>query len=439
MFAKFVKFITVDIWRIPLRKLPRGRSLLIRQLMIIVLAIRGFDEDKCLLRASALTFYSLLAIVPVVAMIFGIAQGFGIENVLEVQIIARFQGQEEIARMVIEFAHSLLERTKGGLVAGVGMAILFWTVIRVLSNIENSFNDIWGIKRARNFARKFSDYLAIMLVAPILIIMPGSITVAITSQLKIITERVALLGTIGPFLFSLFKLTPYVVIWVLFSFIYIFMPNTKVNLRSGVLAGIVAGTVYQWMQLGYIKSQILFSRYGAVYGSFAALPLFLIWLQLSWLIVLFGAEVSFAHQNVETYEFEPDCLRVSHSFKRLVSLRIAHLLAKNLVGGNKPLTATQVSHKLEVPIRLVNEILFELVESGVICEAKIDGDKTVGYQPAQDLEKLTVKYVINAMEERGSDNIPVVKSEELDKIAESLETFSKAIEKSPANVPLKDM
>jgi membrane protein len=439
MISKIIRFITIDIWRIPLKKLPRGRSILIRQLMVVVLAVRGFDEDKCLLRASALTFFSLLAVVPIVAMGVGIAQGFGIEKILETQLILRFPGQEEVVRRIIEFAHSLLEKTKGGVVTGIGIALLFWAVIRMLSNIENSFNDIWGIKKSRSFARKFSDYLAIMLISPVLIIMPGSLTVAITSQLKVITERIALLGTIGPFLFSVLKLVPYAVIWIFFSFIYIFMPNTKVNLRSGILGGIVAGTIYQFMQWGYIKSQIIVARYGAVYGSFAALPLFLIWLQISWLIVLLGAEVSFAHQNVETYEFEHDCLRASYSFKKLVSLRIVHLLVKNLSRGNKALTATQISHKLEVPIRLVNEILYELVESGIVSEAKQDDEKTVAYQPAQDLEKLTVKYVIDAMEQRGSDNIPVVKSEELDKISESLKAFDQAIEKSPANIPLKDI
>lgn len=439
MITRFIRFITHDIWRISLKKLPRRRSLLIRQLRVVILAMRGFDENKCLLRASALTFYSLLAIVPVVAMAFGITRGFGIEKILESQLIARFQGQEEIARRIIEFAYSLLERTKGGIVAGIGVVLIFWTVVGVLSNIENSFNDIWGIKKARSFVRRFSNYLAIMLVSPIFLIVSGSIMVAITNQLKLITEQIAILGVIGPFIFFVLKLVPYVVIWILFSFIYVFMPNTKVNLKSGILGGIIAGTIYQLMQWVYIKSQIIVVRYGAIYGSFAALPLFLIWLQLSWLIVLFGAEVSFAYQNVETYEFEPDCLRASHSFKKLVSLRITHLLVKNFSSGKKPMISTQISHELEAPIRLVNEILYELVESGIINEIRLDDEKTVVYQPAKDLDRLTVKYVIDALESRGSDNIPVVKTQELYKISECLKAFSREVEKSSANIPLKDI
>ncbi|HIE43461.1 MAG TPA: YihY/virulence factor BrkB family protein [Candidatus Omnitrophica bacterium] len=428
MLSRIIRFIRVEIWRVRLSKLDGKRLFLIRPLMVIILAVRGFDEDKCLLRASALTFYSLLAIVPVVAMAFGIAQGFGIEDFLQSQLVKGLQGQEEVAKRIIEFAHSLLEKTKGGVVAGIGVVLLFWTVIRVLSNIEHSFNEIWGIKKGRSLGRKFSDYLAIMLISPILLIV-------ITSQIELIIQRVPLLDAFNPIL----KPAQYVVIWIMFTFVYIFMPNTKVSLKSGILGGIAAGTMYQLLQWGYIKSQIVLNRYGAIYGSFAALPLFLIWLQISWLIVLFGAEVSFAHQNVETYEFEPDCLRVSYSFKKLLSLRIVHMLVKNFSEGRKPLTAGEISAKLETPVRLVNEILYELVEAGIIAETRVENEKTVAYQPALDSEVLTTKFVIDSLEERGSDNIPVAKSKELEKLAECLRTFSETLKDSPANTLLRDI
>lgn len=436
---KIINFIKTDIWRIHSRKLPRSKSFLLKQLRIILLALRGFDEDKCMLRASALTFFSLLAIVPVAAMAFGIAKGFGFEKLLEQQLMERMQGQEEAVTQVITFARTLLENTKGGLIAGIGVAILFWTVIKVLGNIEKSFNDIWGIKKARSFGRKFSDYLSIMFICPVLLIMSSSATVFITTQIKLITQKVALLGAISPLIFFVLKLLPYSVIWIVFVFIYIFMPNTKVNFRSGLLAGIVAGTLYQIVQLVYIEFQVGVTKYNAIYGSFAALPLFLVWLQVSWLVVLFGAEISFAHQNVETYEFEPDCLKASLSFKRLVTLRIANLLVKNFSKGEKPLNATQISHSLEIPIRLVRQILFELVESGIVSEIREEQDKGVFYQPARDIETLTIGHIIDTLEQKGSDRIPVAKSKELEKISHCLKTFSETIKKSPANILLKEI
>lgn len=439
MISKIINFITTDIWRIRLKDLPRAKSILIKQLRIVLLSVRGFDEDKCFLRASALTFYSILSIVPIAAMAFGIAKGFGFEKLLEKRLLESFTGQEEVMMKIINFSHSLLENTKGGMIAGIGVAILFWTVIKVLSNIERSFNDIWGIKKARTFVRKFSDYLSIMLICPLLIIISSSLTVFISTQIKLITEKIALLGMFSPVIFFFLAFLPYCMIWVLFTFVYIFLPNAKVNFGAAIMAAIIAGTTFQIVQGAYITFQVGVAKYNAIYGSFAALPLFLLWLQVSWLIVLFGAEMSFAKQNVDTYEFEQDCLQTSYSFKKLLSLRIANVLIKNFSKGEKPFTSAQVSHTLEIPIRLVNQILFELVESGIISEVKREDDKEVTYQPALATEKFTISFVIDNLEKSGSDDIPVAESSELDKLSECLAVFDREIKKSPANMLLKDI
>ncbi len=437
--AAVVRYVTIDIWRIQLANFSHGKAVLIRQLRVIILAVRGFDEDKCFLRASSLTFYFLFSIVPVLAMVFGIAKGFGLEKLLEAQITEKFQGQQEMITQVIQFSHTLLLKTKGSVIAGFGVVLLIWTVVRVLSNIEDSFNEIWGIRKARSLGRKFSDYLAMVFVCPILLIVPGSITVLVTSQVDLITRNIPVIDTLGSSLLLLLRVAPYVVMWFLFSFIYSFLPNTKVNLKSAALGGVVAGTIYQFVQWVYIAFQVGAAQYGAIYGSFAAVPLFLAWIQTSWLIVLLGAEISFAHQNVETYEFERDCLQISQAFKKLVSLRIAHVLIKQFSSGEGSLTASQISRKLEIPIRLVNEILYELLEAGILSEVKQGDAKDTFYQPARDPEVLTVKYVIDSLEEHGSHDIPIAKSGELDKIAESLRTFGDLTGKSPANIPLKNI
>jgi membrane protein len=235
------------------------------------------------------------------------------------------------------------------------------------------------------------------------------------------------------------KLLPYGVIWVLFGFLYIFIPNTKVHFRSGVLAGVIAGTLYVVFQYVYINFQIGVAKYNAIYGSFAALPLFILWLQLSWVIVLFGAELAFAHQNVDTYEFEPDCVNISSRYKRLLSLRIVHLLIGQFFKGEKGWDAAQISHNLEIPIRLVQQIIFELISSGILSEVKFNEGGEVGYQPARDPDTITIKYVIDALEQQGSDNIPVAQSEELDRLSESLKAFNDLIEKSSANKCLKEI
>jgi len=439
MISRVRNFILTDIWRINSKNLSRPKAFFIKQLRIVFLALRGFYEDKCHLRASALTFYSLLSIVPVVAMAFGVAKGFGFQKVLQKQLLEGFPAHEEVMVQVINFAESLLENTKGGVVAGIGVVILLWTVIKLLDNIEYSFNDIWGVKKPRPWGRKFSDYFSVILIAPLLLIMSSSVTIFITTQIRFITEKFALLGAVSSVIFLMLKLLPYCIVWILFTFIYIFMPNTKVKFTSGLLAGIVAGTFYEVVQWVYITFQVGVAKYNAIYGGFAALPLFLMWLQVSWLIVVFGAEISFAHQNVDMCEFEPDCLRASLSLKKLFSLQITHVLVKNFYKGNSPLTSTSIARELEIPIRLVRQVLFELVECNIVAEVKTQEYKETAYQPARDSDTLTIKCVIDALEKRGVDNIPAAHTRELKVLSESLQTFDDIIEKSPSNKLLKNI
>jgi len=265
------------------------------------------------------------------------------------------------------------------------------------------------------------------------------VTVFVAGYVRQATQSTALLGAIDPVIHILLGLLPYLVIWILLTFVYVFLPNTSVNWKAAVLAGIVTGTAYQVVQWIYINFQIGVSQYNTIYGSFAALPLFLVWIQVSWLIVLFGAEISFAYQNVDTYEFEPDCLLASRSFKRLLALRIVNLLAKSFCLAEKPWNAANISHTLEIPIRLARQLLFELTESGILSETVKNNDRDVSYQPAQCTQNLTVQYVIEALDRRGSDDIPVEQSGELERIAQCLEDFCSTLSRSPANVLLRDI
>jgi membrane protein len=438
---KFIDFISIDIWRIRLEDLPFGKSFALKQLRVVLLSLRGFDEDKCFFRASALTFYSLLSVVPVVAMLFGIAKGFGFESILKKELIEKFPGgaQKEVLAKVIEFAETLLQSTKGGVIAGIGVVVLFWSVIKVLHHIETSLNDIWEIKESRSWGRKFSDYLALMLLSPLLVLLSSSSTVFVTTQISQLSDKFALMGFISPLITMGLKLIPYVLVWVLFSVTYILMPNTKVSLKAGLVAGIIAGTIFQVVQLAYISFQIGAARYNAIYGSFAALPLFLMWVQISWWVVLFGAELSFANQNVNTYEYEPDANRVSPAFKKLLTLQVAHRLIKNFANGERPLIDTEISHQLKIPIRLVHSILYDLVESRVAAQTRTEDDQKFGYQPARDINALTIKFVVDAIDQTGSNSIPVARTPEFESLSDAMEKLKEATDASPANRLLKDI
>jgi len=433
------RFLRSGIWRIQARKLNRRELIYINPLRILLLAVRRFLDDKCDLRASALTFYTLLSIVPVVAMAFGIAKGFGLEKILQAQLLAKLEGQPEIADRIIGFSRSLLENTKGGAIAGVGVAVLFWSVIKVLGNIESALNDIWGIPKARTLGRKLADYLSAMMICPVLLIIASSATVLVTTQITGMIENLAFLGSAGSVIIFLIKLLPYTVIWFLFSFMFVFMPNTKVQLKSGIAGGILAGTIYQLTQYAYIKFQVGVSSYGAIYGSFAALPLFLAWLQLSWLIVLFGAEVSFAHQHVAAYEFAADCANLSHRFKRTVALFITRHCVNAFVQERSAPTAEDIAQGLEIPIRLVRSTLYELTEARILAEIRVDESDAIGYQPGCPIEHLTITKILGALDGQGADTLPLVESPGLKKLAEITREFDAILESAPANLRIQDL
>ena len=428
-----------DIWRFRGASLRGRRGLSLRALRIFILSFREFASDKCSLRASALTFYSLLSIVPVFAMAFGVAKGFGVEKILKERLLENTQGQQEVVLRIIQFSENLLQDTQVGIIAGIGLVLLFWSVIQVLTNIENSFNDIWAIKKPRSMGQKFTDYLALMLIAPVFFVTASSVTVFVVSQIRTITREGSVLEFLGPVLFIGLQLLPFAVFWGLLTYLYMFLPNGKIQFKSALLGGFVGGAVYQAVQWAYIYFQIGASNAGAVYGTFAALPLFLIWLQTSWLIVLYGAELAFAHQNEARFEFEPDCLNASEEFKKLLALRIVQVCVGRFAAGLAPLSSEEIAEQLELPIRLTHELLDRLAKANLLNVAQADNERERHYQPARDIGEMTVQFVIQEMEKAGTKDIPVAETPELVNLRASLEAFDKALRNLPENTLLKDL
>jgi membrane protein len=442
MVSRIIYFFKTGIWEIRLKNLHPMKAFVIRYLRIILLASRGFMRDGCQKTASVLTYYSLLNVVPVVAVAFAVAKGFGLEKMIEKQILQmgdKANWQADITNQVISFSHRLLEQAKGGLIAGIGVVLLFWTVISILGKIEESLNDIWEVKKSRTLVRKFSDYIAMMVFAPVLLIISSSATVLVASQVKVIVNKIALLGVFSKVIFLLLNLLPYVSIWILLTMLYLIMPNTKIPIRSAILGGIAAGTITQIVQWIYIKFQIGAASYGAIYGSFAALPLFLAMLQMSWMIVLFGAEIAYANEHYETFGFYPDYSRMSVSSKKLLMLRVFHLLTKKFSLGEKPLSVSQIAHTLEIPVRLVRQLLHELSEVGLVVETSKGITGEVAYQPGRSIENITVKLALDEYEKYGITKIPDYQSDEAEKILKYLKDISETIEKSPGNVRLKEI
>ncbi|WP_333876795.1 YihY/virulence factor BrkB family protein [Methylobacter sp.] len=436
MELNIINFIKKDIWLLDEEKLPSFKAKIIRSLKIIILSAQGFSRDLCSLRSSALTLYTLLSIVPIIALLFGIAKGFGFEKIMEQRLMEQIPNQETMVLQLISFAQNMLDSAKGEVVAGTGIIILLWTIINVIGDIEESFNYIWKVDKGRPIGRKFSDYLSLMLLAPIVLIISGSITVFLKTKITWLITVIQLPGMGAWLVIRGLSLLPLILMSALFAFMFIFMPNHKINYRAGIIAGIATGIMYHLVQWAYLSLQIGVSAYNAIYGSFAALPLFVAWLQIGWMIVLFGCEIAFFLQNYENYQNSNKFSNLSFSLKKVIALQVTHLIIRNFIDLNSPLTSAQIAKKLAIPIAIIQSILMKLIASHIIVEFK-DQDEYEVYQPAVDINIITIAYVINALEQCGQNHLPDINRKQL--FMDIVNKFTKLIENSEQDRLLKEI
>jgi len=437
MHTRIIDFFRHDIWLLHGHEQHSLQALLIKVAKILLLAMRGFVQDHCPLRASALTLFTLLAIVPVLAMLFGIAKGFGLQELFRKRLLEQVPEQESMLQQLLSFAENLLANTQGGLMAGISVAILFFVVIKVISDIEQSFNHIWRINRGRSLGRKLSDYLSVMILAPVLLIVAGSLTVFVKTQITTFIQRISLPEFGSQVVFYLLNYLPLLIIWGLFSFTLIFMPNTRVSIKSGILAGIVSGTIFQLAQWAYVSLQVGVSSYNAIYGSFAALPLFIIWLQIAWLIVLFGCELTFYHQNFDDYRNRDKFKHLSFRLNKILALYIAHAIVQQFVRGAPPLTQQALAGQTSLPAPVLKAILAALLDAGIISEINACNMQQPAYQPARDTSLLTVVAVIEALENRGGNVLPEIKG--LDGFTGIVQGFVDLLKNSEQNKLLREI
>ena len=430
------KFFEHDIWKISIKDKHPVFSFFVRQGRIVFIAAKGFNEDKIQLRASALSFYTLLSIVPILAMVFGISQGFGLQEYLKQILTEKFQEHTDMLKVLLDFVDRYLQRINGGFITGIGLVILFWSVMKVLGNIESSFNGIWRIKKSRMFTRKFTDYISLLVIAPVLLVVASSFTV---SQLQSVSQSVPFLHYLDSFIKVSVTVLSFTLIWFVFTLIYIIIPNTKVRFVPALIAGIIAGTMFQLLQWGYVNFQSLLSGYGAIYGTFAALPLFMMWLELSWLIVLLGAEISYAYQNAVHYEQEAEGVNVNPKQRRILVLLVVYRIVKNFTTGLPPLKASEIAGQLGIPARLIREIIYNLVSAGIINETLTQDVREVAYQPAMDPSRISISYVIDTLDQQGQQFNLDKELTEFDKLTSVIESFYEDIRKSPRNTLVKDM
>ena len=364
----------------------------------VCLAVRFFTTKRVLTQAAALTYSTLLAIVPIMAVVFAIARGFGYNKYIEMWFRDALASQPQAAEVIIGFVNSYLIHTKSGIFLGIGLLFMLYTVMMLVSNIEETFNQIWQVKKPRSIFRTFTDYLAMFFLFPILIVVSTGLSIFVTAMADKMPDILLLRPTVR----LLLDTAPYMLMSALFTALYIFMPNTHVRLKNAIGPGILAGIAMQLLQFVYINSQMWVTGYNAIYGSFAALPLFMLWVQISWTICLFGAELSYTNQNLEYYDYDTETHDISHRYRIMLCGLLMGQVCRRFAEGAKPFSAMELRQKTSIPIRVVNDLLFDLIEAGLLIEISSDekGD-TSRFVPAESLSNLSLGVMVDRMESKG--------------------------------------
>ena len=403
LVLKIERFFGGGIWRVDESKLNKYQRWGLSLLKRIYLATDLYINDNISGHASALTYSSIFATVPILAIVFAIGRGFGYGALVEEKIRENLSMNENFADIILNFINSYLEHTQSGIFIGVGLLLLLYTIIQLTSNIEYSFNTIWQVKKPRSVYRRITDYVSVFLLLPILIVVTSGLSIFMVTIAKSLPDYMLLNSTVK----LIISLSPYVLNGLMFTGLYMYMPNTSVRFTASVVPGFIIGILFQFLQYLYIHSQIWVSSYNAIYGSFAALPMFMLWVQISWMICLFGAELSYANQNLENYNYANDISRLSRRYHDFLLIMLLSKICKRFEKGMIPYTAHGLSAEHQMPIRLVNDLLFELTEMKLLLEVNEDRTKPVYFTPAEDINRLTVGYVMGKLDRNGRENIKI--------------------------------
>lgn len=389
-FTTLVRFFRHDLWHVQRHNTTALAYCCCSLLKKLLLAVEFFTTRRVIDMAAALTYSTLLALVPILAVVFGVARGFGYNKYIEVWFRELLGSQPQAADAIVNFVNSYLVHTKSGVLLGVGLVLMLYTVLMLTLNVEKTFNAIWQVKHRRSLYRAVTDYLAMLLLVPVVIVLVSGLSIA---------------GA---------RLLPYVLMAVVFMAMYMCVPNTKVRLQVVIVPGILAGAGMQALQLFYIHAQVLLSSYNAIYGSFAALPLFMLWVQLSWTICLFGVQLCYTNQNMDELSFRLQVADISPRYRRLLAIILMSRVCQRFADGKRPYTALDLRRLTNIPIRITQDLLYMLVRAGLLSENSADGkDQEPTYQPAMTLQKLTVGAMVERLDSMGGWHLDIDLHEQL--------------------------
>ncbi len=424
------KYLWSDVWS------DTRDNWYIKLIKTLNLTVKSFLNANLQSQAAALTYHTILALVPALAILFAIGRGFGFHNLLETQLFNYIPAQKETLDTVVGFVDAYLAQSSQGLFVGIGIALLLWTMISLMSNIEGAFNSIWGIKQGRSIWRKITDYTAMLLILPVLMICSSGLSLFMTSTL----QNLFAFDFMSPVISILLKCASYIFTWLFFAAMFMLIPNTKVKFKNALIAGVFTGTGFLILQWIFVSGQMYVSKYNAIYGSFSFLPLLLIWLQFTWVIILSGIAICYSSQSIYRFNFSDKINIISKDYRSKITLAMMAIIVRHFDNGNKAITLDDFTNKYDFPPRIAIEIIEELVEAQLVSKTiLIDKDEEIGLQPAVDINKLSIAYVLNRLDNHGASGFVPNFNTNFSEISKALDNIESVITNNAGSTLIKDI
>ena len=413
------------------------RALLsVKIVKIINLSVRSFLDRDLQLRSCALTYNTVLAVIPALAMLFAIARGFGFQNLMQSELLRYFPAQRQALETALTYVDNYLAQASQGIFIGIGLIFLLWTLVSLMSNVEDTFNHVWRISAKRSLQRKFTDYTALFLLLPVLMVCSAGITIFLSDAVQSVFKG----HSVTPMMHRLLAMTPTVISWLIFTSAYYLIPNTKVNLKGALFAGVLCGTLFQGVQWLFVTGQVYVSKYNAIYGSFAFLPLVLVWMQLSWLITLAGVLLTYAWQNFDLFAYNNKVKGISQTYADNMAIAILALAAKKFKHHEPALTRSTLINEYDIPSPLADTLLDRLCNAGLLSAiSRNSSEDDKAFQPAFDPDELTVYTSINALADQGDSNFILKADKRFAKLLAQIDTMKKKQQDAVDDVPLLEL
>ncbi len=387
--------VITQIWDTAPSELSRFKRFIQLLIRMGLLVAQDFVHNLLKLQAMALAFKTLLSLAPLLAVVFSMLKAFGVHNRMQPALAEALAPLGEKGQEITAYLIGFVNKMSAGALGTVGLVTLFITVLSLMGTIENAFNHIWRVKAPRKLTRKFSDYLSVILVGPVLIF--AALTITATLQSSLFVQKLMALEPFGTVILTLLQLVPYLTLWGAFTFVYIFVPNTRVMVKSALIGGLVAALLWQTVGWGFATFVASSTRYYAIYSSFAILLLFLLWLHVGWVIVLMGAEVTYAHQHVRFYRGEREALAQSPAGRERIALHMMLLVGRNFHHGFDPMSVSELANHLHLPEGIVKDQMELFYQTRLVLPLADEETYVLG----RDAERISIKEVLDCVRHSG--------------------------------------